>query len=102
MVRLDFAAGNWGINEIDGVANFNVYPNPSTDNVTISYALESSSAMKVTITDLNGNVIETISSAMQNAGIQKMNVSTESYAAGVYFVQIENENGVATTKFVKQ
>lgn len=102
MVRLDFAAGNWGINEIDGVANFNVYPNPATDNVTISYALESNSAMKVSITDLNGNVIETISSAMQNAGIQKINVSTESYAAGVYFVQIENENGVATTKFVKQ
>jgi len=63
------------------VANFSIYPNPASDNVTITFT-ESVSGT-VSIVDLKGNVVATKSISGNTT-----NISTADLASGVYVVKI--------------
>lgn len=75
-----------GIEQTNNGGLLNVYPNPATTTVNVSWPIASTgSAAKVTVTDLQGRVV--ISSTLNNfSGVETLNVSDLN--AGLYMVEV--------------
>ncbi|MBL0340053.1 MAG: SBBP repeat-containing protein [Bacteroidetes bacterium] len=77
------------------ISLFQLFPNPATNTFTI--ALSSiSKKVHVTIADITGKVIYSTTASE----IQQVEVNTNDFAAGVYVVQIQTGDFIATKKLV--
>lgn len=76
---------------------FVVYPNPVNDIVNISLAVNAVEVEinKVTVSDVNGRIVKEFNSNLNQLNVSDLN-------SGVYFLNIETQNGKATKKIVKQ
>ena len=83
-----------GIDELNSL-NLNLYPNPATDQVTISFGRQIASAYQLKIYDRFGKLI---SNQAIPQGVQKITMDTQAYINGFYFIQIESPNEVITRK----
>ena len=78
-------------------SNFSIYPNPAKSIINLN-SKNGVTINSVEITDLNGRIVKQVSPS--NVSETQINVSDLN--AGVYFVKAQTENGVGTTKIVKQ
>jgi hypothetical protein len=89
------------INSIEENATPNaikIYPNPAQDFVIITSNQLIKSNTVVSVYDITGKLIsEDVSESNNNF---KLNVSTLN--AGVYFIQVKNDDGIFTQKFIKK
>ncbi len=72
--------------------NFNIYPNPVNSQFSFS---NSTSVEKISITDVNGRLVE-----IKNHNLNSIDVSD--LESGVYFVEINTNDGVVVKRFVKE
>ena len=87
--------------EIAVASSLNAYPNPATDNATISYSLNKSGNVSIVITDLMGRVVMNMEEGNQNAGVNyTVNVNTANLANGTYFYTLNVNGEKQTKKFV--
>lgn len=85
-----------GINEMDDVARFiAVYPNPSNEVAGIELDLIDRSDVTLNLVNSLGQTVYTSAKSL-DAGIQKIEVSTASLSAGLYFINV-NVNGISKT-----
>jgi hypothetical protein len=75
-------------------AVFTAYPNPTTNNWTISGTTTINS---VAIYDIMGKQISTV-----EANDMDVVINTTNMVAGMYFAKIESDNGVQTIKLIKE
>jgi len=83
------------------VLNVSVYPNPTTDLLTVDVAATTLSQLVLEITDLQGKTL----SSSQYAGISnKIGINTAAYASGTYLLLLKNESGklLGNYKIIKQ
>ena len=83
--------------------NFDVIPNPASDEVLVSLNLDDSTDdMKITIVDITGRLIQGRSLTNQNLRIrEQMDISE--LESGIYLVNvIFNNRDVITKKLIKQ
>lgn len=91
-----FKTGVLGVDELNSIA-LNVYPNPATDLVNISFEGQNTD-YSISLMDIQGRVIS--SREMANvSGEQVVSFSTENVAKGSYIVTVST-NGATTTKNV--
>ena len=70
---------------------FNIYPNPTTDMMTVELTAAAAQTTTVKVYDLTGRLMKQVVSQTE-AGTQKVEVSLGEIASGVYTVQVyENE-----------
>ena len=70
---------------------FNIYPNPTTDMMTVELTAATAQTTTVKVYDLTGRLMKQVVSQTE-AGTQKVEVSLGEIASGVYTVQVyENE-----------
>jgi S-formylglutathione hydrolase FrmB len=81
--------------------NFNVYPNPVSDKLTISYQLKEAGTARVSILDLNGKLMEIVSSGFRPAGEYRFVRNISDYPQGVYLCRIQIGNEMVTKKIIK-
>ena len=80
--------------------SLNVYPNPATQNVTISYNLETSEKVSISICDVVGQEIMSIAKNDQQAeGIHIYNATIN--IPGIYFIKLTAGYTSVTRKIVK-
>lgn len=84
-----------GINENSFAASINLFPNPANNNFTIDLGTNNTEA-EVTIQDITGKTIYTTI----EKDSQKVEVNTESFAKGIYIIQIQAGGSIATKKLV--
>jgi hypothetical protein len=92
-----------GINELsENNVSFSVYPNPGSDNFTLSVRLKNSSDVSVSISTVSGKNFIASKNKTYAAGTHKLNICSEgnSLAEGVYFVQLQVNGNVFTKKLV--
>jgi poly(3-hydroxybutyrate) depolymerase len=82
-----------GVNNILAKTDVKLYPNPAKEMLTIE--VNNGSKNVITLMDLSGKTIETIQS---NKAFTHLNLSH--LQAGIYFVNISNENGSITQKLI--
>ena len=85
----------FGINECMNSSKINIqlYPNPTTDNITI----ETPSLSTIEISNIQGQLIKTLATSGT-----KTNIDVSALPCGVYVVQVKTEKGVAVKKFIKE
>ncbi len=86
-----------GIFEIKKV-NLSIYPTLATQNIYLEWAEKTPSVSSLKIVDLSGRVV-----LSENilAGQSSKSLSINGLAKGLYIVSIQNDNFIATQKFVK-
>ncbi len=85
------------LEEMEAVADYTVYPNPSAGSVNISFNLLNNANVSVQIVDALGNVVYTNASQMMTAGEHNANFNGANLANGMYFVNL-NVDGQVITK----
>jgi len=63
-----------------------VYPNPFNAQTVIKVVLPESSDLRISVTNVSGQIMKTISNGYFDAGIHKFTINAEEYASGIYFV----------------
>lgn len=90
------------VDELAGEANLRVYPNPVYNELTLEVDMEQAVAARIHIVNVLGQEVESVPAAFQ-AGQNKILVSTQHLAAGVYFLNIQMEGAkTIQKKFVKK
>ncbi len=87
-----------GINEIP-LASFDVYPNPISDQVSVSIDASTSAQMAVTISDALGRVVYQTGSHQINSGKQIISIPLAGQSEGIYFWTIEAESAGSDTPY---
>lgn len=72
--------------------NFTIYPNPVVDVLNIT-SINELNVKEVRIIDMTGKVL--------NSGKQLETIDVSGLASGVYLIEIESNEGSATSKFIK-
>jgi len=94
----DFRVTAATLSTSDFVASkLSVYPNPSNNSVTISDHDQTLEMNKITITDINGRIIKTIT---LNA-VSESEINVSELHSGLYFMNIDTNEGSATKKIIK-
>lgn len=84
--------------------DFNVYPNPLTDNSVVTFTLpESVNKANVGVYDIAGRFVANIYTGELTSGIQTFTINRERLnASGVYFVKLDLDGKVLTRKIIAQ
>ncbi len=93
--------GTTGINNNFG-NNVSLYPNPSTDNINISFESKNNERITINISDINGRVV-----LIERTDVQKgnnvVNANIAELNAGMYIISLSSDSGNSyRTKFVKK
>ena len=94
--------GPAAVHENNTVQIASAYPNPSNNATSIAYTLPENSSVTLTVTDITGAVVYTEDLGNQNAGLNRVNLNTESFASGMYFYTINANGNTATDKLSVQ
>ena len=70
--------------------NVSVYPNPANPVTTISYSINSPSAVKLSIYSINGQKVATLVDGTVSAGSHAVKFDGSKFASGVYFYRFES------------
>ena len=89
---------NSGIAEVENEYSIALYPNPTSENATLSVKGLNEEAI-VIVTDQAGRVISTTKLAL---GQETMEVETSKLASGVYYIRIQTANSVRTEKLIRK
>jgi len=82
-----------GINELSNSLYISIFPNPSTNEITI----ETPEKATIEILNIEGQILKTITTAEKQTTIDVSNLS-----GGVYIIKAKTERGVAVKKFIKE
>jgi len=90
-----------GINEsVNLISSFENYPNPFSENTTITYTLSKQENVELCVFDLLGNKVSSIESGNKNAGTHTINWNAENLNQGMYLLQLKAGNNSSTKKVI--
>ena len=87
-----------GIEELMGLNNISIYPNPANENLVVAFDNQSDSAFKLLVSDRVGRIIQTIYVQDEDQNFVTMNVS--SLANGMYSILFVGQNSSFTKSFI--
>lgn len=87
-----------GVNDINLDAYVNVFPNPSQGNVNVDLSASGLGQTDIVIYNMVGEEVERVSHNVISPKRVKFNL--EDQPNGVYFVNVQTENGVSTKKLI--
>jgi hypothetical protein len=78
-------------------SNLSVFPNPATDNITLSFTSSYGEPESISIFDMTGREVLTQTLTNLNNGENKVTISTAQLIAGNYIVKKSSASGVVTS-----
>ncbi|MBL0016023.1 MAG: T9SS type A sorting domain-containing protein [Bacteroidetes bacterium] len=81
-------------------SNLDIFPNPSNGNSALSYRLDATDQVEITISSILGERVRTVLSGEQLAGNHQIDLVTEGLAKGIYLVNLRSSQGNVTRKLV--
>ncbi len=82
----------------DAAINLVVFPNPASDNVSVSFSLKNSAEVSVTVSDLAGRTIFSEHLSLI-PGANQSDIDVSGFDAGIYLVTVRGEGFSLTQKF---
>lgn len=76
------------------------YPNPFNPSTNISFYLPQSTDVKVSVFDVTGRLVATLSDGLRNAGAHQITFDASALSSGIYFYRIEAGEFVETRKMM--
>jgi len=90
---------NTGIEELTSVGNLNVYPNPFSDKTVVSFNAAENGNFTARITNIMGQEVYNENMNIV-AGANKMEITNNGFAKGVYFFILSNGNKSVSRRIV--
>jgi hypothetical protein len=101
LVKVSFTpASGLGINNIISENQMNVFPNPFSQEVSITWVVSERSLVSLKILDISGRVIYTLKNEEMTAGEHHTFLNANGLPSGIYFCQIRVNDFVETRKMV--
>lgn len=88
-----------GIEEISSIEDLQIYPIPSNELLTISFETQGSTEMGISVVNTLGQEIYNEVLGSIKGKYQKV-LNVQNYPAGVYYLQLKADEGIAIRKFV--
>lgn len=95
---IDSTAPN-GIRDISSNTALHIYPNPATDQITVTLA-DQSDVTTVQVSDLMGRVVYTYDGSLTTGAA--IRIGTRTWPQGMYLLTADSPSGRYTQKFVKE
>lgn len=76
-----------------------IFPNPATDKVSVMVNATSSNNAQINIIDIKGSIVKSIDNKLIS-GVNVMEISVADLPKGMYFVQVNSNEGTSTKKLV--
>ena len=89
-----------GIHELENVMNISVYPNPTTENISLQYVAKAETNLTISIYDLFGKEVS-IHQEETRLGANSITLEASSLDAGIYFIEVKEGIATKKIKFVK-
>ena len=83
------------------ISNLDIYPNPSRDLFNISFVSETKQNLSLRILNIIGEEIY-VEDKFDYIGEYTKQINLEKYSQGVYFLEIETNNGIINKKIILQ
>ena len=87
------------VQDLSNNIDLNIFPNPATNNTTVSFSLTNEADVAITVTELTGKVVST-NNVNAVVGTNEVSINTSSMANGVYIVNVVANGVVSTQKLV--
>lgn len=81
-----------GIEELDQLA-FKMGPNPAKDFLSLSFELEKTTELNISIYDLQGRQVKQVFQERKAAGAHELQVDLQGIASGTYYLRIADKEG---------
>jgi hypothetical protein len=78
-------------------SNFSMYPNPATNVVNIK-PKNDIAINSIQVTDINGRIVKEINGSVSD----NAQVNVSDLNSGVYFIKVQTDAGVGTSKIIKK
>jgi len=88
-----------GIQEINSLQNYSLYPNPANNIINITSENENGEWLFLEVSDPSGKIIALVDKVFIQKNVFSLDISR--FAKGVYFVNLKNSNGYRMLRFVK-
>ncbi len=99
--RISYLPSGIEENGIDLVSQYDVYPNPASDNIHIKYCLDRKSDVSLNMYDITGRLIKSIEHGVQESGVHEINLQNHGdIESGIYFICLEVGKNKVTRKLV--
>lgn len=86
----EFATAQNGIEELAGLSQINIYPNPVTTTAMIEFNLIENANIKIELLDIAGQSVAVIQDGNLNAGAHNFTFERNQLSSGVYTLQFTN------------
>jgi len=83
----------------DDLRLYKPFPNPAKESATLHYTLPKAMDVSIRVYDVMGREVSKLQYGTKGAGRNKIQISTLSLSAGIYFVRIQADGKVQTKKF---
>lgn len=87
--------------EIPGLSSMIVFPNPTTDELNITFDSQNSADVQVRVVDILGATVKNFGKQNVVTGTNQLRFNVEELTSGSYFIQMVKDEGVKTIKFQK-
>lgn len=88
-----------GLTEAASIKNLNVYPNPATDNLGVSFELKEKSAVKLSIISMDGKLVKELTEENMEPGNQNLSFGID-LPKGLYLLHLSANNKVVTKRIM--
>ncbi len=82
-----------------GIRNFQLFPNPTSDQLNYRFDLPQAGAVEVIVTDFTGKVVGRMN-LDASSGVQQTVLDAQQLTTGFYFVNLVNNGKITSKKFV--
>jgi len=86
-----------GITELSG-KTMQIYPNPLTENATLSFYLSNPESVNVSVFNNLGMEVMKIAHPQMQAGMQNIHLNVSTLENGIYFIRVQAGNDILTKK----
>ena len=83
-------------------AQFSLFPNPAKEFLTINYTCTEKQKVTIEIKNALGQNVKTVMNEEQSSGKHSINLKTNAFEAGIYFVQFITNDNLITQKIVME
>ena len=98
METAQFEVNTVGINAYPVLTNFEVYPNPTSNQLFIEYTPENNQNIKIDIFNQLGQSVYSNEVQSPSEMTQKLNINTGNWPAGIYMIRLDNGSAISTRK----
>lgn len=91
-----------GIPQTKLLQSFRLLPNPVSDVLALTYSVNHSMYIELSIADMTGRVIQNIWQGVRDKGEHHQQISVAALSSGMYFIHFKSSEGTATYRFIKK